>query len=437
MFPFNTSRLDSLSRRQLISDVAKCALGVSLLPAGMEAVLHAQGKTRKGGKSKRTATGGGKAQKVIYLYMTGAMSQLDTFDPKPKSDVQGSTGVIKTKIPGVQLSEHMKQLAQQSNKLAIIRSMSTSTGAHGPAKYLLRTNYSPLATTKHPGIGSWMHKVLGRVHKELPASVQIGGGLGPGYLGAEFAPVPLGDPNKGLQNTTSPKYLTNSSFDKRMKLSNVFDMDFRKKANANSQVTGYDDLYSEAIGLLRSDDLKAFDLTKEPQAAKDAYGATRFGRAALLSRRLVESGVRFVEISYGSWDHHYEIFDNLPEKAQEMDKVVGTLLKDLDSRGLLDETLVVIGTEFGRKPKPNQNSGRDHHPAAFSTVLAGGGIQGGQVYGATDEDAFYVEDDGCSVEDFNATIAHAVGIQHDKEIYSPDGRPFTFGNGGTPITKLF
>lgn len=433
MFPLNTSRLDSLSRRQLMSDVARCALGVSLLPAGMESALHAAEKS----KTSSTLRGGGKAKKVIYLYMSGAMSQLDTFDPKPKSDVQGATGVIRTKIPGVQFSEHMKELAQQSNRLAVLRSMTTSTGAHGPARYLLRTSYRPLATTKHPGIGSWMHRILGRVHKALPASVQIGGGLGPGYLGAEFAPVPLGDPAKGLQNTKSPSYLTDEAFDKRMRLSNVFDSGFRKKANASSQVTGYDDLYSEAIGLLRSNDLKAFDLRQEPQAAKEAYGGTRFGNAALLARRLVESGVRFVEISFGSWDHHSQLFDNLPPKAQELDKVAGTLLKDLQSRGLLDETLVVIGTEFGRKPQPNRNSGRDHHPAAFSTMLAGGGIKGGQVYGATDEKAFHVEDGAVSVEDFNATIAHAVGIPHNKEIYSPDGRPFTLGNGGSPIGKLF
>lgn len=433
MFPFHPEKLDPLSRRQLMSDVARYTLGVSLLPAGLESVLNAQEKTRNS-----VAIGaGGKAKKVIYLYMSGAMSQLDTFDPKPKSDVQGATGVIKTKQPGVQFSEHMTQLADQSNKLAIVRSVSTSTGAHGPAKYLLRTSYRPLATTKHPGIGSWMHKMLGRLHKELPASVQIGGGHGPGYLGAEFAPVPLGDPAQGLQNTKSPSYLTADSFDKRMGLSNVFDADFRKKANTNSQVTGYDDLYSEAIGLLRSDDLKAFDLAKESKAAKDAYGGTRFGNAALLARRLVESGVRFVEISFGSWDHHYQLFDALPPKAQELDKVAGTLIKDLESRGLLEETLVVIGTEFGRKPQPNQNSGRDHHPAAFSMMLAGGGIKGGQVYGSTDDKAFYVEDDGCSVEDFNATIAHAVGIPHNKEIHSPDGRPFTLGNGGTPLAKLF
>ena len=433
MFPFDTSRLDSLSRRQLISDVAKYTLGLSLLPAGLESALAAQEKKAGAGSSRKA---GGQAKKVIYLYMSGAMSHLDTFDPKPKSDVQGATGVIKTKIPGVQFSEHMTQLAQQTSKMAVIRSMTTTTAAHGPARYLMRTSYRPLATTKHPGIGSWMHRMLGRIHKELPVSVQIGGGLGPGYLGAEFAPVPLGDPSKGLQNTTTPSYLTEASFDKRMQLSNVFDSGFRQKANANSKVTGYDDLYSEAIGLLRSDDLKAFDISKESQAAKDAYGDTRFGKAALLARRLVESGVRFVEISFGSWDHHYQLFENLPPKAQELDKVAGTLLKDLESRGLLKETLVVIGTEFGRKPKPNQNSGRDHHPAAFSTMLAGAGIKGGQIYGSSDENGFYAEDDACSVEEFNATIAHAVGIPHDKEIHSPDGRPFTIANGGEPIAKL-
>lgn len=433
MFNLNPLRLDSLSRRQLISDIAKYSLGVSLLPAGMESVLEAQEKKKGAGNSSGTA---GKAKKVIFLRMSGAMSQLDTFDPKPDSDVQGATGVIRTKIPGVQFSEHMKQLAGLADKIAVIRSMTTTTAAHGPATYLMRTSYRPIATTKHPGIGSWMQKMLGRIHKELPASVHIGGGAGPGYLGAQFAPVPLGDPANGLQNTKSPSYLTDASFDRRMQLSNVFDSDFRKLASANSKVTGYDDLYSEAIGLLRSEDLQAFDINKEPQAAKDAYGATRFGKGALLARRLVERGVRYVEISFGSWDHHNQLFDVLPGKAQELDKVAGTLIKDLESRGLLKETLIAIGTEFGRKPKINQNSGRDHHPAAFSYMLAGAGIKTGQVYGKSDEDAFYVEEDPVSVEEFNATIGHAVGIPHNKEIHSPDGRPFTISNGNKPIAKL-
>ncbi|MBI1312947.1 DUF1501 domain-containing protein [bacterium] len=428
MFPFDPSQLDILSRRQLMHRAAKFCFGVSALPFAFQTAA---------GAPARTAGAGGKAERLIYLFMTGAMSQLDTFDPKPKSDVQGETEVIKTKIPGVQLSEHMAGIASMSDQVAIIRSLNTTTAAHEQARYLMRTSYRPLATTKHPGLGSWMQKMKGRISKELPPSVQIGGGVGPGYLGAQYAPVPIGDPAQGLQNTKSPAYLTDQAFDKRMALAHSFDSGFRKKATKSSKVNGYDDLYTDAIRLLRSQDLEAFDITKEADDQKSAYGETRLGRGALLARRLVERGVRYVEISFGSWDHHNQIFQNVPEKAKELDKVVTTLLKDLSSRGLLDSTLVVIGTEFGRKPKLNQNVGRDHHPAAFSSLLAGGGIKGGQAYGKSDEDAFYVEEDGVSVEDFNATIAQSLGIPHDQEIFSPDGRPFTIGNGGTPIAKLF
>ncbi len=423
MLPAELKQLDDLSRRQFMANVAKCSLGVSLLPAGLNETLA---QSRAGGKAKH----------VIYLYMSGAMSQVDTFDPKPKSDVQGDTGVVSTAIPGVQFSEYLPKLAKRARQLAVVRSLSTSTGAHGPARYLLRTSYSPIATTKHPGLGSWMHKKLGRIHKELPAAVQIGGGVGPGYMGAEFAPVPLGDPSKGLENTKQPPYLKDSAFDKRMSLSTAFDSSFRRRAASNSKVRGYDDLYTEAIGLLRSKDLAAFDIMKEPAATRNAYGASKFGRGALLSRRLVEHGVRYVEVSLGSWDNHYELWNTLPGKAAELDNVAGQLLSDLQQKGLLKDTLVVIGTEFGRKPKINERNGRDHHPAAFSSVLAGGGIKGGQVYGKTDADAFHVEDDQVSVEELNATIATALGIRHDQEIHSPDGRPFTIGNGGKPIAKL-
>lgn len=426
------SELNDLSRRHFMADMAKYCLGVSLLPWGMEQLVAADASSATKG------TAGKKAKHLIYLFMNGAMSQLDTFDPKPKSTSQGETKPIQTKLSSVQFGENLPELAKQADRLAVIRSMNTTTGAHEPARYLMSTSYKPLATTRHPGLGSWVHLMLGRAHKTLPVAVQIGGGgIGPGYLGAEYAPVPIGDPALGLQNTKSPSYLTNDSFDKRMQLSHTFDTVFRRLAKGNSKVTGYDDLYKDAIGLLRSEDLKAFDIAQEPEEQRKAYGDSRFGKGCLLARRLVESGVRYVEVSLGSWDHHYELWDKLPGLAGDLDRSAATLLNDLQSRGLLKDTLVVIGTEFGRKPEINQNSGRDHHPAAYSCVLAGGGIRGGQVYGSTDANAFHVEENGATPEDLNATIAHALGIPHDKVINSPDGRPFTISNKGKPIEKLF
>jgi hypothetical protein len=441
MLLFDANRLDEFSRRQLMVEMARHCLGVTVLPVGLAVALEAADKQDEKKKSdpakSSTSNGsGGKAKHLIYLYMQGAMSQLDTFDPKPKSKVQGETKPIQTKISGVQFGEYLPQLAKVADKLAVIRSMNTSTAAHEPARYLMSTSYKPIATTRHPGLGSWIHKSLGRIHKELPVAVQIGGGIGPGYLGAEFAPVPIGDPSLGLQNTKSPSYLTDSAFDKRMELSRAFDANFRKLAGKNRKVNGYDDLYADAIHLLRSEDLKAFDISKESDEAKQGYGETRFGKGVLLARRLIESGVRYVEVSLGSWDHHNDLWTRLPNLAGELDKAASFLIADLANKGLLKETLIVIGTEFGRKPEINQNTGRDHHPAAFSCVLAGGPIKGGQVWGKTDADAYRVEDNGVTPQDLNATIATAMGIPHDKEIFSPDGRPFTIGNKGKPIMKL-
>ena len=433
MFVFDPSRLESLTRRQMAADIAKYCLGVSLLPTF---AMGADDKSDKKSRATSAADGPGRAKHLIYLFMGGAMSQIDTFDLKPGTKAQGETKPIATKTSGLQISEFLPELAKQSERLAIIRSMNTSTAAHEPARYLMSTSYKPIATTRHPGLGSWTHKMLGRIHKTLPASVQIGGGQGPGYLGAEFAPVPIGDPALGLQNTKSPAYVTNETFDKRMNLSKVFDAEFRKKAHDNKKVTGYDDLYKDAISLLRSEDLKAFDISKEDDAQKKAYGDTRFGKGCLLARRLVENGVRYVEVSLGSWDHHNDLWDRLPKMCAELDRGFSTLMTDLHSRGLLKDTLIVMGTEFGRKPEVNQNTGRDHHPVAYCSVLAGGPVKGGQAYGKTDKNAFRVEENGVTPEDLNATIGVALGISPSKEIHSPDGRPFTIGNKGTPVSAI-
>ena len=421
MLDIDYRKLDPITRRRMLSSAAKTCFGLSVVPL-LDQTLQAQSATRG-------------VKNVIYLMMNGAMSHIDTFDPKPGNPVQGETGVISTKIPGVQFGEHFSNLAQTSDKIAVIRSMSTSTGAHGPGRYLMRTSYRPLATTRHPGIGPWMQKIAGKKKRTLPSTVNIGGGAGPGYLGAQFAPVPIGDPNKGLENTKSPKYVTEELFDRRMELSRKFDRAFQKKAT-KAAVTGYDDLYKDTIGLLKSEDLKAFDINQESEDVRNKYGNDRLGRGCLLARRLLENGVRFVEVESGGWDMHQNIFESIPNRAGQLDNAVSTLITDLEERGMLNDTLVVISSEFGRKPRINQNSGRDHHPAAFSTMLAGAGVKAGQAFGKTDEEAFYVDEDSVSVEDFNATIGAIIGIPPAEEIYSPDGRPFTLGNGGTPVAKL-
>ena len=221
-----------------------------------------------------------------------------------------------------------------------------------------------------------------------------------------------------------------------MRLSHDLDKKFRVKSRNSEQVNGYDDIYRDTLRLLKGDDLKAFDLKQEEKKVRAAYGSTRFGDGCLLARRLVQKGVRFVEVNMGGWDLHNYLFRDMPAKLEEFDKGVTSLLKDLASKRMLDDVLVVVGTEFGRKPTINQNYGRDHHPSAFSCVLAGGGIRTGQVYGATDEESANVEENEVSVQEFYATIAAALGLPLDKEIVSPDGRPFTIANGGEPVKEL-
>ncbi len=418
-------KMDDVSRRQMMWRTAQAAFGVSMLPGfcRLAAAAEKQGRV-------------GKAEHLIYIHLNGAMSHIDTFDPKPGTEVQGDTKVIDTQIAGVQFGEYMEKLAGMANQLAVVRGMNTSTGDHQGAQYVQQTGYRQIASIQHPGLGAWAHRMLGGMHDSLPATVQVGQVAGAGYLGAKFAPVPVPNPSAGLQNTTSPAYLSDSQFDQRIKLSNGFDSAFRQMAVKNTKVNGYDELYSGAISLLRSKDLEAFDISKEDAKVREAYGTGKVGSGALLARRLIQNGVRCVEVTFGSFDHHNDLWDRLPDMAREVDQALSALLTDLQQTGLLSKTVVAMGSEFGRKPNINQNAGRDHHPAAFTYLLAGAGIKGGQVFGQTDAEGYYVEDDGCTPAAFNATVAMCLGIDPKERIFSPSGRPFTIGNGEEPVSKL-
>jgi uncharacterized protein (DUF1501 family) len=222
----------------------------------------------------------------------------------------------------------------------------------------------------------------------------------------------------------------------RLQAAKALDKPFAETYNIKN-VRAYSDMYDDAIKMMKSEELKAFDLDAEPAKLRDKYGRDRFGQGCLLARRLVEHGVRFVEVSFGSWDTHNANFTRVPELADELDAAMSTLLQDLQSHGLLDETLVVLATEFGRTPELNANDGRDHHPAGFSCVLAGGGIRGGQVFGATDERGDKVAAGAVSIPDFNATIGYALGLPLDTVVYSPSKRPFTVADKGKPVAQLF
>ena len=420
--------LNSQDRRRFLSSAAFASLGVSLFPRLDNAVVAAEKSTP------------GKAKRIIYLFMAGGMSHIDTFDLKPGHENQGSTKGIATSVTGCQISQHLPVLASQFDKMAVIRSMNTQTGDHEAGEYLMRTSYEAIATERHPSIGPWMQKLLGRKSKSLPDTVMIspsGQHPGPGFFDPSMSPLPIADPNRGLENTKPPSYLTDKSFDKRIELINRFDSKFQKKYKDHGVKT-YTDLYSEATALLASDELVAFDLNKEKNEDRDRYGRDPFGQGCLLARRLIENNVRCVEVTCGGWDMHTAIFNGgtLPARAAMMDKAVGNLIKDLSERGLLQDTLIVLTTEFGRSPAINYNVGRDHHPAVFSSMLAGAGVRGGQFYGASDAAGFGVDKDGVSPADFNATIAKLLGLSLDEIVISPTGRPFKVANEGKPISAI-
>ena len=426
------SRMDGWSRRRFLERAAKASLGVGLCP-GLGEALAAE-PVKAGGASNA------KAKRLIYLFMAGGMTHLDTFDVKPGTENQGQTGAIKTSVPGIQISEYLPTLAGQFGKMAVIRSMNTETADHEQGEYLMRTSYEQIATERHPSIGPWIQRLKGRQNKNLPDTVLIGAGArhpGAGFLDPTFSPLPIGDPNKGLENTQAPGYLTEASFEKRIALIDQFDRKFREKYPLKS-VKSYTEFYDEATSLLTSGELKAFDLGKEKPEDRDRYGRDPFGQGCMLARRLIENNVRCVEVTLGGWDMHNTMWDynTLPKRAGNLDQAVGTLLKDLAARGLLDDTLVVLATEFGRSPTINYNVGRDHHPAVFSALLAGAGIKGGQVYGKSDKRGHGVEEDGVTPADLNATVAEALGLPRGEIVMSPTLRPFKVAHDGVPVKKL-
>ena len=418
--------LDTLSRREVFGHVARATLGVGLVP-GIARQLDAAVDGKKP-----------QAKNIIYLMMQGAMSHLDTFDPKPGREEQGETKTIQTKTPGVLFGQSLEKLAGLSDRLAVIRSLTTETGAHEQGQYLMRTAYPMLNSIRHPAFGAWAVHAMGRISKDLPGYVLVGNGNdhpGAGFLDPSLTPVPVADPTKGLENTTRPRYLSEENFDRRLTLADRIDRDFKGRY-AGPQLEAYNQLYKDAIRLMGSVDLQAFDIAREKPEVREQYGDSRIGLGCLLARRLVESGVRCVEVEFGGWDMHREVFDEMGEKGPQLDRAFGTLLEDLEQRGLLSSTLVVLATEFGRTPRINENAGRDHHPGVFSCVLAGAGVQGGAVHGASDERGFRPEKDATSVADFNTTIAAACGLPYEKEFHAPNGRPFKIGGGGKPIAAV-
>ena len=378
------------------------------------------------------------AKQLIYLFMAGGMSHIDTFDLKPDHANQGPTRPINTKVDGMRVSTHLPNLARHADKLSVVNSLTSTAGDHEKGNYFMHTSYEQRATIRHPGLGAWAQRMHGKLNPTMPGSVFIGKesrfhGSG-GFFEPEFEPLAISDPRFGLKY--SHRTVQPERFDRRMSLVNDLDLEFLENYHSKP-VRAYGDMYEDAVRLMESPDLAAFNIHREDEATKERYGDDPFGQGCLLARRLIESNVRTVEVSYTGWDTHADNFTAMPLLCSTMDRAVSALLDDLHHIGKLQDTVVVLTTEFGRTPIPNQNSGRDHYPKAFTSVLAGGGLKGGYVYGKTSKGGEEVEENPVTIPDFNATIAHAMGIPIDRELFSPTSRPFTVAHKGEPVLDLF
>lgn len=432
-------KLDETSRRGFLATTAKSCFGLTI---GGAAAQFFNQKTYAADPAV-LAAGGGKAKSVIYLFMSGGMTHLDTFDPKPEasSDIKGDCKAISTNVDGIQLGHCLPKLAKQMDKVALVRSMTTTQGAHAQGKYYMRTGYAQRSSIVHPSPGAWANRLSEKQSGDLPGFVTVNCGSGhpgSGFMEAEYAPLPLGDAMAGLQNSKR-KGISEGGFDQQLALRKQLDAEFDSHyTKGQKNVRDYNESFDAAVRLMKSKDLEAFDLSKEGKEVHQLYGDNRFSKGVLLARRLVERGVKFIEVEYGGFDWHADNFGSMEEKIPVLDQALSALLADLELKGLLDSTLVVLGTEFGRSPQVNSNAGRNHYPKAFSCMMAGGGIKGGQVYGSTDAKGAAVTKDKVIAPHFNATIAHALGLPHDKIIYSASKRPFRMGaREGKPLTKLF
>jgi hypothetical protein len=374
--------------------------------------------------------------------MPGGPSQIDTFDPKPGHANGGPVKAIETSVAGILISELLPKLARQAQHMAILRSMSTKEGDHSRAMLHLRTGYTPGGPVRYPTLGSLLSKELGSGEAEIPNYVSIAsnrspspGAFSPGYLGPRHAPLEVGsggslrDANLTVTNLDEAEGVSEEQRDARRRLWLLSEAEFNL-SRPGTVTQSHSEAYLAAQKLLRSRAHGAFELDQEPVTLREAYGRNKFGQGCLLARRLVERGVPFVEVALAgegnqalAWDTHVNNFENVRRLCDLLDAAWATLLADLDQRGLLESTLVVWMGEFGRTPQINRTQGRDHYPQAWSTVLCGGGVRGGQVIGSTSEDGMQVRERPIRVGDLMATICRALGVDPLNQNMSNVGRP--------------
>jgi len=429
---------DGLTRRNFLQ------IGAPLLGLGLADLLQREARAAESG----TARSG---KSIIVFWTDGGVSQQDTWDVKPDAppEYRGMYHAIDTALPGVVLGERLPEQAKVMDRLSIVRSVHHENGIHAPSAHWMLTGYFGPTLARNaaqkPSFGSVIARALGSRQPPMPPYITMPrseafGYQGAVYLGKSYNPFEVGaDPNAAdfrVPNLALPGGLTAKNVDSRRQLLQSFDT-LRRDIDSSGVMDGLDTFKSQALEMVAGDRMRAaFDLTAEDPKLRDQYGRHRYGQSALLARRLIEAGARCVNINTGNWDHHNDIEKGLDTHLPPLDRAIATLVQDLEARGLLDDVIVYCVGEFGRTPRMNGHAGRDHWADAFSVLLAGGGIRGGRIVGASEKWGGGVQERLVTPLDLLATIYHVLGISLDTHYQDASGRPTSIVGGGRPIHEL-
>ncbi len=396
-------------------------------------------------QQKQYKTRDGVAKSVIQIFLPGGMAHQESWDPKPyaPTEYRGPFGTINTSIKGIKFSQNLKHTAKIADKMTIIRSMAHGEAAHERGTHNMFTGYKPSPALQYPAMGSVVAHELGP-NNNLPPYVCVPSVpnefANSGYLSSAFGPFAIGsEPSRGdfkVRDLNMPGGVDDTRFNRRRSLLETVDHHFRTIEESDA-LDSMDAFYQHAYKLISSQKAReAFNLKAEPEAVQNRYGMNTPGQRMLLARRLVEAGTRFVSLTAGGWDHHDNIKNGIQGQMPPVDQAIAALISDLDERGLLDSTLVMVTSEFGRTPKINGTGGRDHWPRVFSVGLAGGGIQRGLVHGSSDALGGEPEEDMVGIQDLATTVYNQLGITGDKELMAPGDRPIEIVDGGRILDEI-
>jgi hypothetical protein len=413
---------ESLSRRDLLRTAG--ALGLSfLLPP-----LEARAANERGVRRKKS---------LVTIWLEGGPSQLETWDPHPGTKIGGPTKAISTSIPGVQIADTFPTLAAELSSLSVIRSLVSKEGDHERGSYFLKTGYRPDPTLRHPSLGAILVNQIPDASLVIPQHIAIGNSQWPprgGFLGDQLDAFRVYDPGHDVPNLKAPVEAARQT--RRVGNLEVVSKAFERGRHPQVEKTLHQHMIERALEMMSSDQLRAFQIEGEARTLRDAYGDTTFGRGCLVARRLVEAGIRAVEITLSGFDTHANNFNGHRENARILDPALATLLRDLRERDLLQSTVVLVIGEFGRSPAINPLDGRDHWPSGFSCLVGGGGLKSGLAIGSTDpQGREKMPHEPVEVADLFATIFKTFGVDFAHEVITPIGRPMAFSSG-KPISRL-